>query len=499
MKFPSAHSILILIAALVAVATWIVPAGKYDNLSYSSSEDTFLRSGSTGTVTLPATQETLDELNVRIPLESFTNGDIYRPIGIPGSYRRVEANPQGFGALAMSPIKGIIAAADIIFLVLIIGGLIGIMSLSGAFDAGIAWLANILRGREYLLIIFTTFLAAIGGTTFGFGEEALAFYPILIPVFIAARYDAMVGLASVFLGAAVGYTFSTINPFSTIIASDTAGIVWTTGLNFRLFMFVAGVSITIAYILRYASKVRKDPSVSVIHDQMENIRQHFGVHGDEAKEVPPLTFRRVLILMVFTATFIVMIVGVSMLDWWFVEMTTTFLVGAIIIGFIAKINESEFVEAFTNGAGSLLGVAFIIGIARGVTILMNDGMISDTVLYHASSITEGMGKGLFINSIFLIYNGLTFLIPSSSGLAVLSMPIMAPLADSVGVARDTVVSAYMYGNGLFNIFNPTGLILASLAIVKISFDRWLKFVWPIALILALFIASALTLSVYFGG
>ncbi|MBT8222680.1 MAG: YfcC family protein, partial [Eudoraea sp.] len=176
-KFPTAQTLLILIAVLVSLLTWLVPAGKYDTLAFDASANTFTIASLTESSVLPATQETLENLNIEIPIEKFISGDIYRPIGIPNTYKEVEAQPQGFAALATSPIKGIIAAADIIFLILIIGGLIGIMNLTGAFDAGISWLATTLQGREYILIILVTTLIAAGGTTFGLSEETMAFYP----------------------------------------------------------------------------------------------------------------------------------------------------------------------------------------------------------------------------------------------------------------------------------------------------------------------------------
>jgi len=259
-------------------------------------------------------------------------------------------------------------------------------------------------------------------------------------------------------------------------------------------MFIICVTISILYILRYAKKIKKDPTKSLIFDQKEAMESHFG-HLSKG-EIVLLTNKLKLILFVFASCFIIMIIGVALLDWWFLEMTSVFLVGAIAIGFIAKINESDFVNAFSKGAGELLGVAFIIGIARGVSILMDDGLISDTVLYNASALTEGMNKGVFANSLFFIYNGLSFFIPSSSGMAVLTMPIISPLADTVGIGREIIVNAYQYGQGLFAIINPTGLILASLAIVKIGFDRWIKFVMPLVIVLILVAMMMLTISVY---
>ena len=494
LKFPTAQTILIIIAILVTLLTWFVPSGKYDSLAYNSSNNTFTKISEAESTELPATQETLENLNIKIPIEKFASGDIYKPIGIPNTYKELESKPQGLAALAKSPIKGIIAAADIIFLILIIGGLIGIMNLTGAFDAGIAWLAKTLKGREFILIILVTTLIAAGGTTFGLAEETMAFYPILIPVFLAAKYDAMAGLACIFLGSGIGSMCSTINPFATIIASDAAGISWTTGLNNRLIMLVLCLTITILYILRYAKRVKADPSKSLIYDQKEELEALFGLNT--MNTTTTFTNRLRLITIIFSLCFIVMIVGVSFLDWWFVEMTATFLVGAIIIGFIAKIKESVFVEEFAKGAASLLSVAFIVGIARGVTILMEDGLISDTILYHASTITEGMNKGVFTNFMLFIYGGLSFFMPSSSGMAVLTMPIMSPLADTVNIGRDTIVDTYQYGLGLFYLINPTSLILAALAIVKIGFNKWLKFIMPLFIILTITTMIMLTISIY---
>lgn len=210
LKFPTAQTILLIIAAMVALLTWIVPSGKYDTLSYSASENIFNLNGLDKQTQVEATQTSLNDLNIKIPLEKFTSGDIWKPINIPNTYKKLGANPQGVLEFIKAPIKGIIEASDIIFLVLFIGGLIGIMNLTGAFDAGISWMAKVLKGREFILIILVTFLISLGGTTFGLAEETIAFYPILIPVFLAAKYDAMVALASIYLGSSIGTMYSTV-------------------------------------------------------------------------------------------------------------------------------------------------------------------------------------------------------------------------------------------------------------------------------------------------
>lgn len=492
-KFPTAQTILLLIAALVTLLTWLIPAGKYDTLSYNKADKTFIQTTLDKSISLPGNQESLEALGVKIPLEKFTSGAIYKAINIPNTYKELASKPQGITDFIKSPIKGIIAASDIIFLVLILGGLIGIMNKSGAFDSGIEWLARKLKGYEFVLIVLVTILVAIGGTTFGLAEETIAFYPILIPVFLAAKYDAMVALASIYIGSCIGTMCSTVNPFSTIIASNSAGINWTTGLTGRLVMLSLGLAICIIYILRYAKRVKNDPTKSVIFSQKEEIENRF---KSVTTEVQKLNLRLRAILFIFASCFIIMIIGVSMLEWWFVEMTAVFLVGSILIGVLAKVKESEFVDTFVKGASDLLGVALIIGIARGVSVIMEEGLISDTLLYYASNMTEGANEGVFANAMLFIYSGLSFFIPSSSGMAVLTMPIMSPLADSVGIGREIMVNCYQYGMGLFAFINPTGLILASLAVVNVGYNKWLKFVTPLLLILVVFTMIVLTVSVY---
>ena len=494
-KFPTAHTVLLLIAFVVALLTWIIPSGQFDRLSYDTYNKVFTVSHLNNNTTYSASQKTLDDLGLDIPLSKFVEGDISKPISIPNTYTELDAQPQGIAELIQAPLKGILQTSDIILLVLVIGGLIGIVNATGAFEAGISWLARALKDREYLLIVMVTTLIALGGTTFGLEEETIAFYPILIPVFLAAKYDAMVGLGSIYIGSCIGTMISTVNPFSTIIASDAAGINWTVGLDGRIIVLLIGLIICIAYLIRYAHRVKKDPSKSIVFAQKAEIEGLFALGSPDV--VKPLTLWLRLVLTVFSLCFVVMVYGVSQRGWWFLEMTSVFFAGALIIGLLARMSERDFVEKFIRGSNDLLGVAFIIGIARGVTVLMEDGLISDTLLYYASNVTQGMHKGLFVNALLYIYSGLTFFIPSSSGMAVLTMPIMSPLAEGVGIGREVIVNTYLFGVGLFKFINPTGIILASLAIVKIGYDKWLKFIMPLVVLMALMAMTALTISVYF--
>jgi uncharacterized ion transporter superfamily protein YfcC len=478
-SFPSAFTVLFIVLALSCVLTFVVPAGSYAELQYDAAgtgANEFTLTQPTGeTEILPATQETLNNLGVNAPLEKFTNGDIYKPIGVPGTYEKVDANPQGVMEYILSLVNGVYDSVDIILFVLIIGGLIGILDYSGAFNAGIAALSRVTKGKEYILIVFVTILIALGGTTFGLAEETIALYPILVPVFLAAKYDALVCISAIYMGSSIGTMMSTVNPFSVVIASNAAGINFTEGMAFRMTGLILGTAITIVYILRYANKIKKDPTLSLIYEDREHIAAKFEHSG----EAPALTFRYKLALIIFLSLFVIMVVGVSKLGWWFGEMTALFLVGSIVLGILLGIPEKMFVEKFIGGAGDLIGVGLIIGVARAVNLVLDEGMVSDSILYGLSSVVEGMNPSMFIILMLFVFVILGFFINSSSGLAVLSIPIIAPLADAVGLPRDVIISAYIFGLGMISFITPTGLILATLNMVDVTYDKWLKFVMPL--------------------
>jgi uncharacterized ion transporter superfamily protein YfcC len=236
--------------------------------------------------------------------------------------------------------------------------------------------------------------------------------------------------------------------------------------------------VTIAYTLRYARRVAADPSRSLATPALESAAPATATDAT-ARTPAPMTGRIKLLLTLFAATFVVMIAGVSKLGWWFNEMTTLFLVAAVLVAAIERMGETEFVKTFIRGAGELLGVAFIIGFARGVTILMDRGEISSTIVYYASGAVAGMPGVGFIVGLLFVYAFLTLFIASSSGMAVLTMPIMGTLGIVAGVPREEIVNAFMYGMGLMALITPTGLILPSLGMVNVSYSAWLKFVTPL--------------------
>lgn len=502
LSFPTAYTVLFIVLLLAAALTYLVPAGKYAKLSYDGDSQHFIVTSPSGdSQAHPASQDTLGQLGIKVALEKFTEpGGIYKPIAIPNTYEQLPANPTTVNDFFMAPIKGFYDVKDIMLFVLILGGIIGVLNLSGAINAGFAALSSVTKGKEFVLIVLVTFLISLGGTTFGMAEETIALYPILIPIFIVAGYDALVGIAAIFLGSSIGTMFSTVNVFSTGIASAAAGTSTSEGLMFRIVGLVIGTLLVTAYILRYAAKVKRDPSQSLIFAQRNQIEA--AMLQNSSDTVPPFTLARGLMLLLFLAAFIIMIIGVVQWGWWFEEMTRLFFIVGIAIVFVAVLfgglRENETIGSFVSGAADLVGVGLIIGIARGVNFILDEGLISDTILFNATQMVSGMNPAAFVIVMMFIFIILGFFIPSSSGLAVLSMPIMAPLADTVGLPRDIVVSAYQYGLGLMAFITPTGLILVVLSMVNVTYDKWLKFVLPLMGIV-IFVAMAMLLAqVYLG-
>ena len=454
-RMPTAYTILFILLVLVAACTWFIPAGSYDH-----HED--------GTP-------------------------------IAGSYHAVEQNPQGPGDVILASFQGFYDAVDVALFILMVGGFLGVMMKTGAIDAGVGNITKMLGGKESLLIPVLMIAFSLGGTSFGMWEETMAFYPLLIPVFISAGYDALVGIAVVLLGSGAGVLAGTVNPFATGIASGFAGVSLGDGLVMRLLMLVVFDALAIWYVMRYAAKVKNHPVKSLV----SGIEKKFQVKT--GGDVPLLDGKRKVALILFALVFLVMIYAVIPFDeiglpiptlgWWFSELSGLFLVGGVVIGLVYGLGEKDTIDAFVAGAADLIGVAFIIGISRGITVLMNAGQITDTVLYWGEQALEGAGSVLFILLVYLIYLPLSILIPSSSGLATLSIPIVAPLGQFAGVGGDLIVTAFQSASGLVNIITPTAaVVMGGLAFGDVPYDRWVKFVWKLILIFFVVIVGFLAVS-----
>lgn len=464
-RFPTAYSILFALIVFIAALTWLVPAGQYDRA---------------------------------------TNEALGREVAVPGTYKSVAATPQSVLDVFLAPINGFYNqtegtanAIDVSLFVLIIGGFLGVVNGTGAINAGITRAMRAMRGREKWMIPILMALFAAGGTTYGMAEETLAFYVLIIPVMIAAGYDSLTGVAVILVGAGIGVLGSTINPFATTIASNAAAIPFTTGMMLRLVILGLGWLVCVAYVMRYAERVRADPTRSIVADMEKANRAHFRLSG--GADSAAFSGRQALILIVFALTFVIMIWGVASQGWWMAEMSALFLAGAILVGLIGWVGEKPFVNSFVDGARDLLGVALIIGLARGIVVIMDAGKITDTILHWGEQAITGLSATAFINGVLAIEVLMSFLVPSTSGLAVLSMPILAPLADFAGIGRDLVVTAYQSASGLVNLVTPTSaVVVGALAIGRISYERWLRFIWPLLVTLTLMVVAMLSVSAILG-
>ncbi|MDF3000038.1 MAG: dctM-like transporter family protein [Bacillota bacterium] len=495
LSFPSAWLITFILLMIAAVLTYIIPAGAYSTLIYNDETAAFTITAPSGDESeVPATQETLDQYGIKTDLNKLVDGTIWKPIAIPGSYEKVDPQHQNFVDVIMSIVNGIYETIDIMFFVLILGGCLGILNYSGAFTAGIGALSRATQGKEYILIVAMTFLISLGGTTFGMAEETMALYPVLVPVFLAAKYDALVCVTSIYMGSTIGCMFSTVNPFSAVIASNTAGVDFTSGIYWRMLGLVAALVIVVAYIIRYANKVRKDPTKSIVYDERFKIEAAF----QQKQEAQPLKPKYSIALIVFLACFAVMIYGVINLEWWFGEMTAVFIVGGVIIGIILGLPEKVFFEEFITGASALVGVGMIIGFSRSVNLLLESGRIQDTILQGLISGVGDMNPYFFLVILMFIFMILGFFINSSSALAVLTIPIMAPLADAVGLPRELVISAYIYGLGIITAISPCSLALITCEMVKVPYVKYVRFLMPLLGLLTILGVVMLLLQATFG-
>lgn len=493
--FPTAFTILFAILLIAIVLTKVIPAGAYAKLSFNEQNNSLQILHPNGETTkLPATQESLKSIKINIGIEQFTEGKLKKPIAIPDTYEKVKQSPRGISDITESMVNGTIEAADVMVFIFVLGGLIGVVNKTGAFNAGLIALSKRSKGKEFALVFAVSILMTLGGTTCGMEEEAVAFYPILVPIFITLGFDAIVSVGAIFLAASMGTTFSTINPFSVVIASSAAGIPFTEGISYRIVGCIIGALVVVLYLYWYCKKIKANPVFSYTYEDHKDFEARF-LKDSELDNNSDFTLRKKIILILFACSFPIMVWGVSTQGWWFPNMAASFLAFTIIIMFIGGESEKDSIEAFTRGASELVGVSLIIGLARGVNLVLEQGMISDTILYYASNMVTGMHGVLFAVSVMFVFFFLGLIVPSSSGLAVLSMPIIAPLADTVGIPRYIVVSAYNWGQYAMLYMAPTGLILVTLQMLGLQYGKWLKFVWPMVLFILAFSTILLSMQV----
>ena len=437
-----------------------------------------------------------------------------------------------------APIKGFADALPVCLFVMILGGFLGMMTETGALDNGIAVLVQKLKGNEIMLIPVLMLIFSLGGTTYGMCEETVPFYALLAATMMAAGFDPMVGAATVLLGAGCGCLGSTVNPFAVGAAVDAltgVGIEVNQSIIIGLgaILWLVTTVMSIVFVMNYAKKVKADKGSTIL--SMQELKDAEEAHGKAASEVHKevkLTGRQKGVLIAFAFTFVVMIVGFIPLadlnegvanffdagavydadgntvvqgwsalitglpigQWYFDEASTWFFLMAILIGIIGGLSEKQIVNTFITGAADMMSVVLVIALARGISVLMASTGLDVFVLDAAANALAGLSGVIFAPMSFLVYFGLSFLIPSTSGMATVSMPIMGPLAVKLGFSPEVMVMIFSAAIGVVNLFTPTsGAIMGGLALAKIEWTTWLKF--ALKLIVALSVVCAIILTV----
>lgn len=496
-QFPSAYTVLLALTVIIGLITQFIPKVIPAKLS------DILMAPITGMIGIKdaAMQSEISEKmqNEGIPqaLESLKSAS--------GDYISVWNE----GSLA--------GAIDVAFFILIIGGFLGVVTKTGALDAGVAAIVKKMNGKELMLIPILMFIFSLGGTSYGMAEESLAFYALITATMLAVGFDPLVAAATVMLGAGTGTLGSTVNPFATGVAAAAArsvGVEINQGsmILIGVMLWLVTLGISIFFVMRYAMKVKNDPKNSLLSEaEWRNAREAYGSNSEETLE---LTGSRKLVLVLFAFSFVVMILGVipwgefgvnffaeytgiltgsPLGEWSFPELTAWFVIMSIVIGLVYRLSEKDLVDAFMVGAADMVGVALILGIARGVSFIMSNSGLDLLILDNASNVLNGISGIAFVSMAYLIYIGLSFLIPSSSGLAAVSMPIFAPLTKTLGLSPEVMIMVFSAGSGIVNLFTPTsGVVMGGLSIAKVEYSTWLKFVWKI--LAAIFVASIIILS-----
>lgn len=406
-KFSIPHTFAILFSLIViaAIATWIIPAGQYDRVE---------------------------------------NPNTHKMTVVPDSFKYVEPSPVGFFDTFVAVQKGMVDAASIIFFIFIIYGSIYVVIKTGALDAAIYFLINRFRGKEQFVIPITMFAFGLGGAVFGMSEETLGFIPLVVSLAIALGYDAVVGMSMVSLGSNTGFSAAFLNPFTIGVAQGIADLPLYSGLGFRILNFIVFEAIAIWWTLRYALKVKENPSASLVNDIDYS---NFKIDADKAEK--EFTGRQKVILLLVGVTIAVLIYGVLKLGWYIDELAGLFLIMGIACGIVGGFSSSKIAEYFMEGCKEIVSGAFAVGLGRGILIVMNQARITDTIVHALSQPLMSLPKWIAAEGMLFVQTLISFLIPSGSGMAAVTMPIMAPLADVLNITRQTAVLAYQYGRRLF--------------------------------------------------
>lgn len=439
-KVPHVFALMFFMVLVSAVLTYIVPAGEFDRVE--------------------------DPVSGRMIVEE-------------GSFHDVEKAPVSILEIPSLIITGLNASSGIILFIFVVGGSFKIITSTGAFDAVIRSITAKLGKREILIIPLLLTLFSICGATVGMSIEALGMVPLVVALARSLRYDALTGMAIVLVGVFCGFIAGLMNPFTVGVAQQIAGLPIYSGMWFRAIILVVLLIVASIYIIRYAKKVKADPANSLVYELEQQ------VIGDQSELMQSSKFqmKHLLVILTFISGIGTLIWGVSTKGWYIEQMAALFLAMGIISGVFARFGSSRIAEEFVEGAKAVTLGALIVGIARAIPAVMEEGNIIDSLVFGMSNLIMFMPDSIKVLSIYIFQNVVNFFINSGSGQAAVTMPIMIPLGDLVGITRQTTVLSFHLGDGFTNLIFPTGsTMMAYLATTGISYEKWVKFIWPLVLI-----------------
>lgn len=409
---------------------------------------------------------------------------------LAGTYKVIEADALPWHAFLTLIPKGLAKAGDIIFFVFVVGGVIGVLRATGAIDGLIGGAIRRFEKRPLMLIAGMTTLFAVGSSTIGMAEEYMPFVPILVAMCLAMKFDAIVALGIIYFGAGLGYGCAALNPFTVLIAKDIAGLEPDSGMLLRWGLLAFMLPVAIHHLWSYASKIKADPSRSLVA----------GVDYSEGFELPEdtrLTKVHGIILFLLAAMIGIFVWGVQEHEWYLTELMALFLGLALVSGALARMSPNAIAQRFTSGAAEMTGTALLIGFARTIEVVLSEAHVIDTVVNRVAGSLDQLGTQGAALGMLGVQSVCNALIPSGSGQAYVTMPIMAPISDLTGVGRETAVLAYQFGDGFTNMVVPTNaLLMGMLALGKIPYTAWLRFVVP--LLIKIFLIASVVLLITAG-
>jgi len=474
LQIPHVFALLTIIIFFASISTYFIPSGHYDR-------ETKQVDGRERTLVVPGTFESIPK--------DFSTKTLLIGDEAADEDEATVAYPVSFlGFLTAIP-RGLEDSADIIFFIFIIGGTFGILQRTGTIPSAIRALLDHLGHSATLLTVIVMVLLGVGGSTLGMGEEFIPLVPIFLLIARRLGYDRIYGLALVLLASDMGFAAATTNPFTVNIAQSIAELPLNSGIGLRVVFFVCCMTLTVVHVLRYGARIRRDPEASLVHgDGVEE--------PDDTLDEHEFTRRQAVTIACCLAIFGGILYGVATLSWWMSDMAGGFFLMGLVAAAICGLSLADSTRAFVQGMEEMLVAALVVGFARGIQVVLLDGQILDTLIFSAASVLQTVPRYVSVVGMLLFQSTLNFMIPSGSGQAAVTMPLMAPLADVLGITRQTAVLAFQFGDGLSNTIVPTGgVLMGMLALAKIPWSKWFRFVLPLFLQLMALAALFLIIAV----